>query len=103
MIQLISNIFKLLDALNAWADSLEGGSEWTEVLQITERILYHSFMIKLDKELLEETNKRLSSLLNKRVVTDENEATYQMFKLDCVLRISQAHGRFPSSLLLLIA
>ena len=90
--QLISNIFKLLDALNAWDDSLEGGSEWAEVLQITERILYHSFMIKVDKEVLVEANKRLSRLLQKRVVTDENEATYQMFKLDTVLRISQAHG-----------
>ena len=90
--QLISNIFKLLDVLNAWDDSLEGGSEWAEVLQITERILYHSFMIKLDKEVLIEANKRLTRLLQKRVVTDENEATYQMFKLDTVLRISQAHG-----------
>ena len=90
--QLISNIFKLLDVLNAWDDSLEGGSEWAEVLQITERILYHSFMIKVDKEVLIEANKRLTRLLQKRVVTDENEATYQMFKLDTVLRISQAHG-----------
>lgn len=90
---MINNIFKLLDALNAWHDSLEGGSEWVEVLQITERILYHSFMIKADKSILEDTNKKLCYLLQKRVVTDEGEATYQICKLDSVLRILQAHGK----------
>eukprot|EP00111_Clytia_hemisphaerica_P022278 TCONS_00065481-protein len=90
-VKLIGNIFKLLNTLNAWDDSIEGGAEWVEVLQITERILYRSFMIKLDMDILVETNKRLTQLLHKRLVTDEMEATYQLFKLDSVLRISQAH------------
>ena len=81
----------LLDALSAWQDSTEGGNEWTEVLQIVERILYHSFL-QTNTLLLENSNKKLSQLLHKRAVTDEDEASFQIYNMDKVLRILQAHG-----------
>lgn len=84
-------MFKLLDALSAWDDSTEGGNEWVEVLQIVERILYHSFY-QTNEILLENSNKRLTQLLNRRVVTSEDEATYQIYNLDKTLRLMQGHG-----------
>ena len=87
-------MFILLDAMNAWEDSTEGGSEWLEVLQIVERVLYHACLQKDNKDLIENLNYQLTQLLHKRVVVDKDEACYQIYNLNGVLLILEQLGMY---------
>lgn len=99
--KLLNNIFTLLDAMNAWDDSTEGGCEWVEVLQIVERILYQCCM-QTNKDLVETANYKLVQLLHKRVVVQKEEASYQIYHINAVITWFNKLGISYENLLLVL-
>ena len=79
--------------MNAWEDSTEAGSEWTEVLQIVERILYEC-AIADDITFVSYAAKKLHHMLSRRKITNADEACYQLGQLNSVYNVLLEKGSF---------
>ena len=71
--------------MNAWEDSTEGGSEWTDVLQTVEKILY-ACAISEDIKFVSYAAKKLHKMLSRRNITNVDEASYEIGCLNVVYR-----------------
>ena len=71
--------------MNAWEDSTEGGSEWTDVLQTVEKILY-ACAISEDIKFVSYAAKKLHKMLSRRNITNADEASYETGCLNAVYR-----------------
>ena len=80
--------------MNAWSDSTEDGSEWVEVIQIVEKILYKCCMQDHDEKYLTLGANRLVKLLNRHPVRSREEACFQLYHLNDVLRKLIGRGKW---------
>lgn len=71
--------------MNAWEDSTEDGSEWTDVLQTVEKILYEC-AIGDDITFISYAAKKLHHMLSRRKITNVDEACYEIGRLNCVYK-----------------
>ena len=83
--------------MNAWSDSTEDGTEWVEVIQIMEKILYKCCTQEHDPQLLILGTNKLVRLLNKHPVRSREEACFQLFHINDVLRKLMLQGMHVSS------
>ena len=71
--------------MNAWEDSTEAGSEWTDVLQTVEKILYEC-AVAVDITFVSYAAKKLHHMLSRRKITNPDEACHELWRLDCVYK-----------------
>ena len=91
--QTLDSLHDLLNAMNAWEDSTEAGSEWTEVLQTVERILYEC-AIADDIAFVSYAAKKLHQMLSRRKITNADEACYEINRLNSVYNVLLEKGRW---------
>ena len=72
--------------MNAWEDSTEGGSEWTEILQTVSKILYACAVID-DPKFTSYSANKLHQMLSRRNIATSEEACHT---IDCLNQIYEA-------------
>eukprot|EP00794_Sanderia_malayensis_P017323 gene17323-19056_t len=88
-IELLDSLHTLLNSMNAWEDSSEGGSEWTDALHIVEKILY-ACAVSDDIKFVSYAAKKLHKMLSRRNVSSQEEACYEIGHInDIYLNLKQ--------------
>ena len=82
--------------MNAWEDSTEAGSEWTDVLQTVEKILYEC-ATAIDITFVSYAAKKLHQMLSRRKITNADEACYEIGRLNCVYKDLLQRGKHERS------
>ena len=80
-------------AMSALEDSTKAGSEWTEVLQTVQQILYEC-AITDDIAFVSYVAKKLHHMLSRRKVTKADEAYYEISQLNSVYNVLLEKGRW---------
>ena len=101
LLQLLESLHGLLNAMNAWEDSIEGGSEWTEALHTVERILY-ACAVSEDVKFVSYAAKKLHKMLSRRKINSYDEACYEISCLNNVYKNLRDRGNFTSNLIELL-
>ncbi|XP_065051660.1 neurobeachin-like protein 2 [Rhopilema esculentum] len=97
-IEILNSLHDLLDAMNAWEDSTEAGSEWTDVLQTVEKILFECGIAE-DALFISYAAEKLRNMLSRRRITSRDEACYEVGCLnrlykELISRDDSSSGKF---------